>query len=233
MKSNVTINESESANNYTGATQESQRDEATVPDQEHSTHVKSDRFKKRGAALVISQNDIMKEKILKNNQIFVMPDPKIVHREPIQPFDMCLDNIFDRDQFNEQKKKAAQKQMKKEQHVKYAKTGYSTSKLSNQKAKEDPYSQHMPRSQSINDIPKKKNRKVDYLGQERRDNRTQTQISDHVLRKPLRIMTIKLNEKDVFNQLRGQEVEKSKSLEARSIFDPVKKFNKKMRQIKN
>ena len=107
------------------------------------------------------------------------------------------------------------------------------SKLSNQKAKEDPYSQQMPRSQSINDIPKKKNRKVDYLGQERRDNRTQTQISDHVLRKPLRIMTIKLNEKDVFNQLRGQEVEKSKSLEARSIFDPVKKFNKKMRQIKN
>ena len=46
-------------------------------------------------------------------------------------------------------------------------------------------------------------------------------------------MTIKLNEKEVFNQLRDKEVERSKSLEARSIFDPVKKFDEKMKQIKN
>lgn len=102
-----------------------------------------------------------------------MPDPKVVHREPIQPFVMCLDNIFDRGQFNEQKKKAEKKQhdlKQKGQHldtggnIKYAKTGFSTQKQGKKGGAEDPYGSKIPRSQSIAEMSRKDKRALDLMG---------------------------------------------------------------------
>ena len=42
-------------------------------------------------------------------------------------------------------------------------------------------------------------------GRERESNKIVTVISDHMLRKPLRVFTIKINEKQIFNQLKAKK----------------------------
>ena len=78
-----------------------------------------------------------------------------------------------------------------------------------------------------------KKRSTSYDGRFRESNKINTIISDHVLRKPLKDFTIKINEKEIYNQLhcKRKAVPHSESLEARSIGDPVKKLATEMHKI--
>lgn len=51
--------------------------------------------------VAISQNDIFAHQTLKNNPIFVLPDPKIPYHSSVQPFNICFEDIFERSRFQD------------------------------------------------------------------------------------------------------------------------------------